>query len=461
MFAKENLDVLNNNSVKKNNFKGFKLLSLLFILLFSFSATTFAQVSPEERVKLEAELRELEAESARIQSSLTAKKGVSASLKRDLDIIAGKISASKNQIKKLDVNIKKLSGEIVDREGRIETLSGKINKNKEYISKSINELRKLDDMRAVVAFSKELPLSEVFVDRANYKSIQEGLSFNVDSLKTNKKFVEVEKSVLEDKKDENVDLKKKQESEKRKVEVVKEEKNTLLTITKGEEKEYAKALAEKQKQVAALKSRLFVLRDTGGITFDKAQQYAKAASKATGVRAALILAILKQESNLGSNVGRCTLSDAATGAGINVTSGNTMQRVMNPTRDVPVFITLMQSLGRDPYKQRISCPIPGIGWGGAMGPTQFIPSTWVSYRARVSALTGDDADPWNAYDAIFATALYLSDRGAGGGDERNAACKYYSGRSCSSSGAAAGYGNSVMRHAENFQRDIDTLQDSQ
>jgi hypothetical protein len=87
----------------------------------------------------------------------------------------------------------------------------------------------------------------------------------------------------------------------------------------------------------------------------------------------------------------------------------------------------------------------------------------VRYQSRVSALTGTAGDPWSAYDAIFATALYLADSGAAGGDyssERNAACKYYSGRSCGSSSAAAGYGNSVMSHATNFQRDIDLLNDN-
>lgn len=434
---------------------------LSFLLSFIIvTGTAFAQVSTEERAKLEAQLKDLEAESARIQSQLSSKKGERASLERDLSIISGKISASKNQIQKISVTITKLSGEIGDRENRIDSLNGKISQNREYIVNSLNELKKLDDVRAVVALSKNIPLSEVFIERGDYRAVQEGLVENVNSLKNNKKFVEVEKSVLEDKKDENEALKKQQEAEKRKVEVTKQEKNSLLTVTKGQEKEYASALAEKQKQIASIKTRLFVLRDTGGITFDKAQTYAAAASKATGVRAALILAILKQESNLGSNVGRCYLSDSATGAGTNVNSGATLAKVMNPTRDVPVFIKLMAGLGRDPYKTRISCPVPGIGWGGAMGPTQFIPSTWVRYQPRVSAITGTSGDPWSAYDAIFATALYLSDSGAAGGGyaaERNAACKYYSGRSCGASSAAAGYGNSVMRHAENFQSDIDLI----
>lgn len=437
--------------------KSFAIATLWLLVCMSFAQ---AQVSPEEKAKLEAELKALEAESARIQTQLTSKKGERASLERDLSIIAGKISASKNQIQKISLTINKLSGEIGDREDRIDDLNNKISKSRQYILDSLNELKKLDDIRTAVALSEDKTLSDIFVDRGDYRAVQDGLVQNVDNLKNNKKFVEVEKSVLEDKKDESEALKKKQEIEKQKVEAAKKDKNNLLVVTKGQEKQYSNALAEKQKQITSIKTRLFALRDTGGITFDKAQKYAQAASKATGVRAALILAILKQESNLGSNVGRCYLSNASTGAGTNVNSGASLAKVMNPTRDVPVFLKLMSGLGRDPYKTRISCPVPGIGWGGAMGPTQFIPSTWVRYQSRVSSLTGSGGDPWSAYDAIFATALYLSDSGAAGGGytaERNAACKYYSGRGCSSSSAGAGYGNSVMRHAENFQKDIDLL----
>ncbi len=97
-----------------------------------------------------------------------------------------------------------------------------------------------------------------------------------------------------------------------------------------------------------------------------------------------------------------------------------------------------------------------------MGPSQFIPSTWNIFEDRIERITGASlADPWNPRDAITATALYLSDLGAKEGNEsseRNAACRYYSGRSCSSSSAAAGYGNSVMRKIVGVQQDIDKLQ---
>jgi membrane-bound lytic murein transglycosylase B len=96
-----------------------------------------------------------------------------------------------------------------------------------------------------------------------------------------------------------------------------------------------------------------------------------------------------------------------------------------------------------------------------MGPSQFIPSTWKIFENRIESITGASlADPWNPRDAITATALYLEDLGAIAGNttsERNAACKYYSGRSCAS-GPGSSYGNSVMRRIDAIQADIDKLQ---
>jgi membrane-bound lytic murein transglycosylase B len=94
-----------------------------------------------------------------------------------------------------------------------------------------------------------------------------------------------------------------------------------------------------------------------------------------------------------------------------------------------------------------------------MGPSQFIPSTWILYKAKIAAIASSgQADPWNPEHAIIGTSLLLKDNGAGPQTytaERNAACKYYSGRNCS--GSNAFYGDSVMNIATKLQADIDFL----
>jgi membrane-bound lytic murein transglycosylase B len=214
---------------------------------------------------------------------------------------------------------------------------------------------------------------------------------------------------------------------------------------------------------------LFPLRDVEGISFGNALNYASAAASATGVRAALILAVLSQESDLGKNVGSCYVTDIATGDGIGKNSGKAFQKVMKAPRDTEPFKRIASTVGKAWGATPVSCPIGAVysssrGYGGAMGPSQFIPSTWELYENRLRSalkLGNTTPNPWDAGHAIMATALYLKDLGAAGGAysaERNAACRYYSGRSCDTrTPTNYKYGNSVVAKAEAFQTNIDFL----
>ena len=153
-----------------------------------------------------------------------------------------------------------------------------------------------------------------------------------------------------------------------------------------------------------------------------------------------------------------------TGAGISAKSGAIVYKVMNPRRDTPIFQTLTASLGFDPYKTLVSCP-QAVGWGGAMGPAQFIPSTWVLLQQRIADALGQSlstVNPWNPQDAFTASALYLSDLGARVGSytsERTAACKYFSGQACGLVYGNTTYATQVLAKANYIQTsEIDQLQ---
>ena len=76
-------------------------------------------------------------------------------------------------------------------------------------------------------------------------------------------------------------------------------------------------------------------------------------------------------------------------------------------------------------------------------------------------MSADSANPWDPAHAFTATAIYLSDLGASGGGytaERNAACRYYSGRKCDNARPVnTFYGNQVLQKAESIQDNIDFL----
>ena len=154
------------------------------------------------------------------------------------------------------------------------------------------------------------------------------------------------------------------------------------------------------------------------------------------------------------------MTDTETGAGVRVSSGAAVANVMKPTRDVEPFLEITKEVGRDYTKTRVSCPF-SVGYGGAMGPAQFIPSTWQLSKARIASTLGVSvADPWNPEHAFMASAFYLTDLGAVSGSftaERNAACKYYSGKVCGSKSNTF-YGDQVMAKASDIQANIDILE---
>ena len=135
---------------------------------------------------------------------------------------------------------------------------------------------------------------------------------------------------------------------------------------------------------------------------------------------------------------------------------------MNPTRDVPLFLQICAALGLDPNSMPVS-KRQSYGWGGAMGPAQFIPSTWQLYADRIASATGQNPpNPWDPRTATFATAIYMADLGADAqtaAAERRAALKYLAGSHWQNS-AYAFYGNAVMGYADEYQQDINVLSGS-
>lgn len=441
----------------------------VFLLLgvsFLFGGShAYAQQSREQ---LEGDLAKLELQIKALTGTIAKTKQEGISLKNDIALLTQKIEQSKLKIKAHSKAISKINGTISEKNRNISVLDAKVDRQKDSLAQIMRKTRYLDQYSVLDFGLQSGSLSTFFSDADSFSAVNRALNKSFNDIKVTKTDLEEVKSQLEEAKDEEQQKKLAQELEKKQVESNQKEKSTLLVITKNQEVEYKKVLASREKEAAQIRSRLFELRDTGSISFGQAYDFALTASKSTGVRPALILAILMQESALGTNVGACYVRDYSTGDGVGIKSGDIKKRVMHPTRDIPVFTSFLSKLGRDPQKTPVSCWIPMYskgspsGWGGAMGPSQFIPSTWQLFETRIERITGASvADPWKPYHAITATSLYLADLGAVSGNEsseRNAACKYYSGRSCASSSAGAGYGNSVMKKLYSMQQDIDKLQ---
>ena len=433
---------------------------------YAFPPAAAAQaqtLTEEEKVKLRAEYDQLQKEIAQWQKVLDETRNKKNTLQGDVTALDAQIKKAQAEIRNRNLTISQLAGEINARTTKIATLESRLEDGMTSLAKLLRDKNEVETTSLVIMALSSEDLSEFFSTVDDIDVLNRELQTHFDELRGIKTQTQKEKEQLAVRKDQELDARFEVQVREQAIEENKQVKDELLSITKNEEKAYGEVLAERQRKAAEIYARLFPLRDTEGIKFGDAVAYAKTAASKTGVRAVLILAVLSQESALGSNVGNCLVTNLSTGDGKGKNTGTPIAKVMKAPRDTVPFERITAALGKDWKATPVSCP-QASGYGGAMGPTQFIPSTWEIFEPRLKKALGVSAtNPWNAGHAIMATGLYLADSGAGAqtySAERNAACSYFSGRKCPNSGGWIDtYANSVVAKATAYQKDIDALAD--
>lgn len=427
----------------------------------NFTLLVEADSLDKVETQLRAELEEIEKEAALLEATLQVQKSKSATIERDVNILASEVRAAELAIQKKNLEIQKLSSTIKLKEQTISELEEKINRGKEDLATLIKKTNDIDSTSLPEIILSNNNLSEFFVVLDSYNLVQRQLEDLFDEIREIQDKNEEEKESLKNKQNEEQDIKFEIQKEKNTVQVKKSEKDDLLSKSKQSEVTYETIINEKRQKAAQIRTALFQLRDSAGIPFGEALEYAEKASRATGVRTAFILAILKQESDLGKNVGTCNRAGDPPSKKWNEIMPGPNDGHRSYRDDQTIFLRIVKNLGLDPDSTPLSCPW-GNGWGGAMGPSQFIPTTWASYEARIGAAVGvKTPNPWNPEHAIMATAIYMKDLGAAAGGytaERTAALKYYAGGNWNLPQNSF-YGTGVLSHAESFQTQIDFLKE--
>lgn len=431
-----------------------KKIFLVLFLLLSITTTTYAETTQEREARLRAELAQVEKEQAETEAILRGAQGQTASIERDILILNTKIKAAKLNIQAKNIIIEQLTKDIGNKDKKILSLEERITRGKESLAQIYQKTYQLDNYSLPEIFLSQGSLTAFYEDIDSFAAVETALKDTFEDIRDTKSQTQTEKVNLGKKKDSEVDARAAIEAAKRDVESLEKEKQVLLGYSRNTEKAYEQVLADKRAKAAQIRAALFALRDTAAIPFEKALAFANEANRTTGVRPAFLLAILTQESALGKNVGTCLLTNPQTGAGVSTKSGTIFPNVMKPGRDVEPFMNITKDLGLDYSKTLVSCP-QSVGWGGAMGPAQFIASTWMLFKDRMAtALKVKTPNPWEPEHAFMASSMYLSDLGASTQQysaERNAACRYYSGRACDPYGINITYGTQVMAKAANIQ----------
>ncbi len=405
------------------------------------AATAQQPVSPEERAALEAQLKELEGQIDTYEGQISGYKKQGDSLNNEVKRLGTKIESINLRIRAIKLNISQIDNQIQDTQSKIIDTQDTITSRKRAIGTLIRDLYQADQSGLMEVFLQKPRLSDFFSEVNDATLVKSSLQSKlVEVVSLHEQLVDQKQELAAAKADAE-EAKQYQDAQRSESEKVRQQQKQLLDVTRGQESRYRTLLQQTKQTAAQIRSRIFELLGGGELSFEQAYQFAKVASGATGVRPAIILAVLDRESALGRNVGKCSYTTA-----------------MNP-KEQPTFLEITKNLGLNPETMMVSCPNADGVYGGAMGPAQFIPSTWKMYEDQIKSVTGkSQVSPWNSGDAFIATGLYMRDAGAAAGTiakEREAAARYYAGGRWKR--FLWTYGQAVINRAEKFQDDIEAI----
>ena len=432
--------------------KFFKPLIVLLasFVFFHFTPSLAEEVNQnatkERKEELQKQLDNLDSQIGALDSIIQQKRTESASLERDIAIFDAKIKKAKLEIQRRDAEISKTKTGISQKSEQIITLSAKSEKKKDSLAELIRKNNEMDSTGLAEIILGYQKMSDFFVTEDTLEPIHRLIQDTLDEIRSTKKQTEKEKDGMVEYQAEQVQLKAAQEMERKKLAANEAEKKNLLKISKGVEEGYRAIMALKQKDAATIRSQLFLLSGSPSISFEKAVEYANLVWNKLKVRPAFLLGVIREESNLGANVGK----------------GNWKEDLAHPNcaKQRTAFTQITSELGLDPDLLPVSKKVWYGYCGGAMGPAQFMPTTWLLYKKGISNITGNNPpSPWDPKDAFVASGLLLKDNGAAAGGyaaERKAALKYLAGSNWNKK-AYAFYGNDVMEFAADYQEQIDII----
>lgn len=439
--------------IKLKKLNKLTLILAIILLLMGFTPLmaelfVFAEISADlnaQEVEAEAKLKDLELKILQYREAISENQQKVKSLKTEITIFDDQIKSLELEIQRTELLTKKLDKQINSKEKSIREIEREFDLEKTTLAELAREIRKYDDKSFLEVLLNKDNFSDFIAELKSLEDFNNQVQEELKKITKAKTELEKEKEDLTNEKEELAALKKLQDQQKIDVEKTKKERKTLLEQTKGQENLFNQLLKKTKSDIEAIKNKLYFLEglvSDGALRFEDAYRFAKYAGTYTGIRPAFLLAILSRESELGKNIGK-----------------GSWRVDMKPSQR-QYYLQICRELEIDPDKYPVSKK-QWYGWGGAMGPAQIMPATWLGYKAKIIEITGNDPpSPWNVKDAFVASALYLVNKGAGEkttNAEWKAAMMYLAGANWKKDSLRF-YGDQVMDLTKQFQEQIDILE---
>ncbi len=426
------------------------LLSSFFIIIQFYFATTIQASVQEQISQRNQQIEEIQRQIEAYQVQLEVAGGKAKTLVGEISQLNARISQLQLEIKSLNLSIIETKTEVDDTQNQINIAKQKLDLQKNVLAKYLQILSQTDRENFTALLFKISRLSDFFSNLRNLQDTQNKARSTIVSIKQLKAELEIKQADLQDKQDELEKLKSFQELQKQNLSVDKSSKDKLLKETKGQETKFQQLVKQSQAEIDRIRDQITYLGQNG-VTVEDAIKFGQLAALRVGIRPAFLIAILEVESGLGKNVG--------TGNWLN-DMYNCYLKLGKPSRaeaEKTAFLQIISSLGLNPDTVKVSRE-PNYGCGGALGPAQFLPTTWLGYKEDVGNLTGHKPpSPWSIEDAFMASAVKLARAGATGkskATETAAAKAYVSGNPKCTKRICSYYANAVLSKAAIIEQNL-------
>ena len=444
--------------ILKGKIRFFLVLLVASAALFALSGAS-ANVQ-DEIAERQKQIEELQKQIEEYQTQIDSKRAQSKTLENEISKLNAKISQITLEIRGLELSVNKTKLEIGDTEDKITESEAAIQRHKNALAQYIRLTYRNDQANLTEILFNNENLSDFFNYLNDLQNTQDNLKTTIQSVRELKGELEDRQATLEEKKTDLEHLIGIQAIQKKSLDTNKKEKDKLLKDTKGQESKFQELVKKSQKDIEKIREQLTFLQQHG-ITAEDAVRYGQLAAIRAGIRPAFLLAILEIESRLGQNVGTGNWKDDMYECYIRLGTKYYTNRksyyLQRAETEKNAFFAITGKLGLNPDSVKVSRE-PNYGCGGAMGPAQFIPSTWLAYEEEVARLTGHNPpSPWNIEDAFMASSIKLARAGADKKTrtaESGAARAYIGGSTKCSSGICNYYSRTVLQKADEIEQNL-------
>ena len=210
-------------------------------------------ITKEEEAEMEAKIKELEEKIAQYRSAINTNRQRVKTLETEIAIFDDEMARAELEIQRINLVIQTLNIKIAEKEQQVREIERQVDLEKTALGELIREISRYDDVSFFEIILSRGKLSDFLAELRALENFQSQMQNTLLQIFELKKDLEVEKEILKEEKNEQIGLKYIQEEQRFQLENRRQQKETLLKQTKGQEDLFAQLVSKSEKDIEAIR----------------------------------------------------------------------------------------------------------------------------------------------------------------------------------------------------------------